>query len=133
MANVEPPTPPTADLSPRPGPEPNKDERTLAMLCHLLALCGYVVPFGNIIGPLVLWMMKKDELPLVDDQGKESLNFQITMTIVAVVCALTLCIGVGVVLLPIVAVVEIVFIIIAAMKANGGEAYRYPFCLRLIK
>ena len=113
---------------------PDKPARTLGMLCHLLALCGYIgIPFANIIGPLVLWLIKKDEHPFVDDQGKESINFQITMTLVAIPCVVLILVAIGIFLLPILAVVNLVFIIIATIKANEGEAYRYPFCLRLIK
>lgn len=135
MVNVDPPTPTPEEPAVPPASEMTKDERTLAMLCHLLALCGYVIPFGNIVGPLVLWLVKKDESPVVDDQGKESLNFQITMTIASVVSGLLICVGVGMVLLLVVAIVGLVFIIIAAIKANSGELYRYPnvICLRLIK
>jgi len=133
MADVEPQAPSPAEPTPQVIPEPTKDERTMGMLCHLLALCGYVIPLGNIIGPLVLWLIKKDEMPFVDDQGKESLNFQITMTLAMIVSALLICVAVGMVLLPVVAVIDLVFIIIAAIKANAGERYRYPICLRLIK
>lgn len=121
------------------GPEPSsippdKNERMLAGLCHLLALCGFLaVPFANIIAPLVLWLIKKDECPLVDDQGKESVNFQITMTLAALVSIILVLAVVGFLLLPILLVVDVVFIIIATVKANNGERYRYPFCLRLIK
>jgi hypothetical protein len=61
--------------------ESNSEERNWAMTCHLASFAGYVLPLGNIIGPLVAWLMKRDEFPLVDDQGKEALNFQISMTI----------------------------------------------------
>lgn len=112
----------------------DKNERTLGMLCHLLALCGYVgIPFGNIIGPLVVWLIKKDEYPFVDDQGKESVNFQITMTLAAIVCMVLVFVVIGFFLLMALLVVNLVFIIIATIKANNGEMYRYPFCLRLIK
>ena len=113
---------------------PNKTERTFGMLCHLLALCGYVgIPFGNIIGPLVIWLIKKDEYPFVDDQGKESVNFQITMTLAAIVCVVLVFVVIGFFLLLALLVVDLVFIIIATIKANNGEAYRYPVTIRLIK
>ena len=66
----------------------NKDDRTWAMLCHLSALAGFVVPFGSIIGPLIVWLIKKDEMPIVDEHGKKALNFQITMAIAYLVCFL---------------------------------------------
>ena len=66
--------------------EPDKDARTWGMICHLMSLSGYLIPFGNIIGPLIIWAVKKDEYPFVDDQGKEAMNFQLTLTIVFLVC-----------------------------------------------
>ena len=63
-----------------------KDVRTMAMLCHLLALAGYVIPFGNIIGPLVMWLVKKEDHPFIDEQGKEALNFQITVALAVMAC-----------------------------------------------
>ena len=73
---------------------PDKTERTLGMLCHLLALCMFTcIPFANIFGPLVLWLIKKDDYPFVDDQGKESVNFQITMSLVYIACGLVMPVG----------------------------------------
>lgn len=115
------------------GPPPTPEERTWGMLAHLSALAGFIVPLGNILGPLIVWLIKKDQMPFVNDQGKESLNFQIMITIVAFVAALTICIGIGIILLPAVAILAIVFEIIAAVQANSGAAYRYPVNLRLIK
>ena len=106
----------------------------MAMLTHLLALCGFVgIPLGNIIGPLVLWLIKKDTMPFVDDQGKEALNFQISLTIYAFIAGLTVFILIGFVLLPIVLIGGLVLIIMAAIAANEGKTYRYPFTIRLIK
>lgn len=105
----------------------------MGMLCHLLALAGYVVPFGNVIGPLIIWLVKKNESPFVDDQGKESLNFQITMAIAGVVSFLLIFVIIGFLLLIAVGIFDLVMVIIASIKANGGERYRYPVCLRLIK
>jgi uncharacterized Tic20 family protein len=115
------------------GPTPDKDARMMGMLCHLLSLAGLVVPFGNVLGPLVIWLVKKDTSPFVDDQGKESLNFQITATIALLIAGATICIGIGFFLLPIVGIVALVLAIIAALKANEGVAYRYPFNIRFIK
>jgi len=116
-----PPEPPAGELPP-------KDACTMAMLAHLLAL------ILGLIGPLLIWLLKKDDHPFIDDQGKESLNFQITIFIVLVVCGLLTCAGgIGIALLPIVYLVDVIFIIIASIKANQGEAYRYPLTLRLIK
>lgn len=102
------------------------------MFCHLSALAGFIVPFGNIIAPLVIWLVKKDEMPFVNDQGKESLNFQITVFLAAIVCFILIFVAIGFLLLPALAIYTLVMIIIAAMKANEGVSYRYPFILRLI-
>lgn len=108
-------------------------ERTWGMLAHLSALAGYIIPFGHIIGPLVIWLIKKDESPFVDDQGKESLNFQISITIYAIVSAILIVIVLGILLLIGIAIFDIIMIIIAAVKANEGEKFRYPLCIRFIK
>jgi hypothetical protein len=110
----------------------SSDERTWGMAVHLSALSGFLIPFGNVIAPLVIWMLQEDKSRFVDDQGKESLNFQITVTIASLVDALTFCIGIGVVLLPLVLVASLVMVIIAGVSASQGIAYRYPFNIRLI-
>lgn len=111
-----------------------KDEQNWAMICHLSALAGFVIPFGNIIGPLVAWQMKKDAMPLVDLHGKEALNFQITVTIAVLACLPLMLILIGIPLLFIVGIGALVLTIIAAVKvANGQLDYKYPFAMRLIK
>ena len=113
--------------------ETNPEARQWGMFAHLSSLAGLIIPLGNFVGPLVVWLMKKDTMPFVDDQGKESLNFQITVLIAALIAGATFCIGIGIILLPIVAIGAIVLAIMAGIKANEGVAYRYPFTLRLIK
>ena len=109
------------------------DDRQWGMFAHLAALAGFLIPFGNLIGPLIIWLMKKDTSQFVDDQGKESLNFQITVTIAALIAGALVIVLIGFLLLPLVAIVSLVFTIIGAIKANEGATYRYPFALRLIK
>ena len=109
------------------GPAPTKDECTMAMLAHLLSI---VIGF---LGPLIIWLIKKDQSPFVNDQGRESLNFQLTMLIGYIVGGLTVCIFIGGIILPAVWVVSVVFAIMAAIKANSGIAYRYPINIRFIK
>ncbi len=118
-------TPPAGDVS--------GDERQWGMFAHLAALVGFIIPFGNLIGPLVVWQMKKDTMPFVADQGKESLNFQITVSLAVLACIVLMVILIGALLLPIVGIAALVFTVIAAIKANQGVAYRYPVALRLIK
>jgi uncharacterized protein len=104
-----------------------------AMLCHLSALAMLVFPLGNVIGPLIVWLLKKDEMPLVDREGKESLNFQITISLFALVAGLLTFILIGLPLLLLIGLVNLVFIILASLEASNGRPYTYPFNLRLIK
>lgn len=111
-----------------------KDARTWAMLCHLGGLGVYIIPtVGHIIATLIFWLIKKDESPFVDDQGKEALNFQISITIYALISLLLTLVVIGIILLFAVGIFDLVMIIIAAVKVNGGEKYRYPLCIRFIK
>lgn len=109
-----------------------KDERTWAMLCHLSTLAGFVIPFGNIAGPLVIWLIKKDEFPLVDDQGKEALNFQISMTIYVIASIILMFLLIGIPLLVGLGLFDLIVTVIAAIKANDGVKYRYPLNIRFV-
>ena len=112
----------------------SKEERTWGMLSHLLSLSGYIgVPFGNIVAPLVIWLVKKDQSQFVADQAKESLNFQISLTIYAIVSCILIFVLIGFLLLGIVYIGGIVLTIIATLKANEGQFYRYPLTIRLVK
>lgn len=111
----------------------SSDERMWGMLCHLSALTGYFSGLGFILGPLIVWLLKKDQYSFVDEQGKEALNFQITMFIAAIISALLVLLLVGIVLLWILGIVNLVLIIIAVINSNNGVHYEYPFALRLIK
>jgi len=116
--------------------EVNKDARMWAMFCHLVGLAALlpIIPlFGGAIGALIIWQIKKDEFSFVDEQGKEALNFQISILIYAIVAGLLILACVGAFLLPAVIIFDIVFVIIAAIKANDGFHYRYPLCIRFIK
>ncbi len=104
------------------------------MFCHLAALLGFMgVPFGHIIGPLVVWLIKRDDDPFINDHGKESLNFQISMTIYGIVAALLVFVVVGIILLIAVGLADLIMVIIASVKAANGERYRYPCTIRFIK
>jgi uncharacterized Tic20 family protein len=112
----------------------SQDTTKWAMLCHLSALVGLLGNgIGFLIGPLIVWLIKKDQDPFIDEQGKEAVNFQITMFIgfiIAVVLSLAL---IGIPLLILLGIVEIVLPIIAAIKAGNGEHYRYPVAIRFLK
>jgi len=112
---------------------PGKDARMWAMLCHLAALAAHVCPFGNVVGPLVVWLIRKDEYPFVDDQGKEAVNFQITMSIAGLLCLPLVFVLVGIPLAIAIYLVSLVLAIVAAVRANGGERYRYPFSIRFLR
>lgn len=124
---------------------PSAEERQWAMFAHLSALLGALLTgvwgggWGCFIGPLVIWLVKKDTMPFVNDQGKEALNFNITVAIAFVVLFLlsVMTFGIGLIIaIPlwiIIGISWLVFTIIAAIKANEGVLYRYPFTLRLIK
>ncbi len=116
--------------------ELSKDARMWAMFCHLGGLAGLVpiVPaFGSIIAPLVIWLIKKEEHPYIDEHGKEAVNFQISMLLYAIICIPLCFICIGFFLLAAVGIVDIVCLLIAAVKANNGERYRYPISIRFIK
>lgn len=121
------------------------DERQWAMFAHLSALIGGLLTsgwagsLGFFIGPLVIWLAKKDTMPFVDDQGKEALNFAITVSLVCVLLLMmtVMTLGIGALLtiplLMAIGIGSLVFVILAAIKAHEGVRYRYPVTLRLVK
>ena len=115
-------------------PQVSKEEQNWAMICHLSALAGFLIPFGNIVGPLIVWLIKRAEMPLVDSNGKEALNFQITVSIAIAVCIPLMFVLIGIPLMIIIALGALILTIMAAVKISNGELeYRYPFALRLLK
>jgi len=121
-------TPPGAPVA------PTKDETNWAVFCHLAAFAFFVVPpFGHVLGPLVIWLVKKDQLPFVDLHGKEAVNFQISMTIYAIVSVFLVIVLIGIPLLAAIFVADFVLAVIAAMAASRGEKYKYPFTIAFIK
>ena len=109
-------------------------DTSLETLCHLLGLCllAPLIPLGNIWGPLVLWLWKRDTNPDVDLHGKEAVNFQISMSIYMLLAGLSMFVVIGFVLLPAVIVTDLVLVVIASVKASRGELYRYPLTIRFI-
>ncbi len=111
-----------------------QDDKTFGMLVHLAALVQLVVPtFGNIIGPLVIWLIKKDQSAWVDRQGKEALNFQISIAIYTVASIILIPIIIGIILLIAVGIFWLVMVIVASVQVNDGIDYKYPLCIRIIK
>jgi uncharacterized protein len=125
-ASSEPETPAVVEA-------PSLQERQWAFAAHLAALAGVLMPFGgNILGPLIVWQLKKNEMPFVDDQGKEALNFQITVGLAILVAFVLTFVIVGLILLPVIIIGALALTVYGAIQANNGETYRYPVALRLI-
>ena len=115
-------------------PQVSKEEQNWAMICHLSALAGFLVPFGNIFGPLLVWLLKRAEFPMVEVHGKEALNFQITVAIAFAICVPLLFVLIGIPLMFVVGIGALIMTIMAAVKVSNGDFdYRYPFALRLLK
>jgi uncharacterized Tic20 family protein len=112
---------------------PTQEERTMAMLCHLTGLLGAFLPPANILAPLIIWLLKKDWSQFVNDQGKEVLNFQISMTIYFVVGLILMIALIGFLIFPLVGLFWLVFGIIGTIKAYNGVYYRFPLTIRLVK
>jgi uncharacterized Tic20 family protein len=109
------------------------EERDWGMFCHLAVFAGFLIPLGNVIGPLVVWLMKKDRYPFVDFHGKEVLNFQLTLLVALLVSWVLVFVLIGFVLLPALAIAAVVLTIIGIIKAANGEYYRYPYSFKFIK
>ena len=104
------------------------------MLCHASALSGiFLHVVGHIFGPLIVWLLKRNESPEIDAHGKESLNFQLSMLIYNVIAGILVIVLIGIPLLILLYVLNIVFFIIASIQAGEGKLYRYPMAIRFIK
>jgi uncharacterized protein len=108
-------------------------ERQWALICHLSGFCGFIFPFGNLIAPIVIWSLKKDEFPIVDEHGKEVINFQISFTIWILIVIPFVFLIIGIPILIVLLIAYPVFIIIGAIKADNGILYRYPPAIRFLK
>lgn len=110
-----------------------REEKTWGFLCHLTSLSGFIVPFGNIIGPLMVWLLRKDSSSYVDSNGKESLNFQVNLTTFLVGIFLFLPYGIKYKLLAVLGVYGVICVAVATLKSLKGLTFRYPLALRLIR
>lgn len=116
---------PATDIAP--------EVRTWAMFAHLAALLAYVgIPFGHIFGPLVIWLAKKDDDAFISTHARESLNFQISMTIYFIISFVLMFVVIGFVLIFILFALHIALTVLAALRANDGQFYKYPFTIRFI-
>jgi len=112
---------------------PGREERQWAMLCHMSAMLMYVTVIGGLVAPLVIWLLKRDEMPFVADQGRETLNFQITTLLALLVGGCLVIVLVGFVIIGLVLLFHFIVTIIAAVKTSEGVVYRYPVCWRVIR
>ncbi len=111
----------------------SESERNWAMLCHLSAFAGFFFPFGGIIGPLICWLSRKDESLWVDENGKASMNFQLSV-LLYIVLAIPLCfIIVGIPIILFLGLLKIICIVVASIKASKGERFKYPVTIPFIQ
>ena len=112
----------------------SSDVRMWNVLCHATALAGFFVPWaGHILGPLIVWLAKRGDSPEIDANGKESLNFQISMLIYNVIAGVLCLVLIGFVILVVLHILNLVLVIVASIQANEGKFYRYPLTIRLNK
>jgi len=111
----------------------NDQERKVSAAAHLSTLLGYLIPLANIIAPLIIMLMKKQESAYIGYHAREALNFQISILFYVLICIPFVFIGIGVIMLVAVAIFDLIMVIVATIKANDGESYRYPYTIRLIK
>ena len=125
---VNPPAPAFADIAPK-----DTGEKNLGLLCQLLALCAFIIPFGNVLGPLVIWLIKRTDSPYLDELGKEAVNFNISWLIYGIIAGLSIFVLIGIILAPAVLIAWLILVIIGAIKASEGKIYRFPLTIRFIK
>ncbi len=127
--------------------EVSSGDRNMAMLCHLISFVGIVLPFGNILGPLVVWLIQREKSSFVDEHGKESINFQLSLIVYSFVGVLLLIVStilvivfIGIFMLVIVGMIvlalfvfSLIVVIVASVRASNGEMYRYPLSIRFLK
>lgn len=116
-----------------PQPMPDKETRQISMFCHLGALLGFFIPFANLLVPLAIWQIKRELDPFIDAHGKESMNFQINVTLAMLVSTFLITLGIGLLLVPLVGLGWLILTVIGGLKANEGKLYRYPFIWRPLK
>ncbi len=122
-----------SEISGVPGSPPSKEERNWALLAHLSAVAGVLLAgLGMVLGPLVIWLLKREDSEFVADQAKEALNFNITMLLGYIVGVILIPVLIGLVILPVLGLLHLVLMIVAMIRASEGERYRYPVALRLV-
>lgn len=140
IPNAYPHAAPAPSYAPAPGPrgrlvDPNAtaEQRQYATLMHLTLLLALIMPILSVIAPLVMWLAKKDQSPFIDDHGKETLNFHISILIYYAISGLLVLVAIGLPLLIVVFILSLIGLVKASLAANRGEYYRYPMCIRLVR
>lgn len=111
---------------------PESEGNMWGMILHLSVFAGYVVPLAGLVAPIVIWQIKKDQFPIVDEHGKNQLNWMISMLIYSAVSGLLIFVVIGIFLLAVLGIAAIVLPIIAGIKANNGEVWPYPLSIRFL-
>lgn len=111
----------------------SESERNWAMFCHLSSFASLIIPFGGIIGPLICWSARRNDSVFVDQHGKASLNYQLSILLYILVCIPLMFIIIGFVLLGGLLILELVTVIVASIKASRGEDYKYPLCIPFVQ
>ncbi len=109
------------------------DDRTWGSLAHLSALCGMLIPFGSLLGPLIMWRTRGQRTPFVGDQALEALNFNISIALAFLACLALVWLFIGILMLFALVLYWIIMTVVATVRAGEGQTYRYPATLRLIK
>lgn len=112
--------------------EITSEDRTWGILVHATAFAGFVFPFANILAPLIVWLIKKEESQFVDENGRQAVNFQITWTIFLLIAAASIFVLIGLVLLPLVGIAWLILVILATISASNEEVYDYPLTFEFI-
>jgi uncharacterized Tic20 family protein len=110
-----------------------QEVRNTAVAAHLSTFAGLVVPFGSVIGPLAVWLTRRDRDPFIDDAGREALNFGISIAIYGAVVLVAALMLVGIPLLIVGVIAWVVLASLAAVKASQGQSYRYPLTMRFVR
>jgi uncharacterized Tic20 family protein len=113
--------------------EMTPDEKNWGMFCHVAVFAGCIFPLGNIIGPLVIWLMKKDQYGFVDYNARQAMNFQITFLIAMLVSALLSFVLIGILMMIGLGIFALVATIKAIVASSRGEYYRYPWSIQFIR
>lgn len=109
------------------------DQRQMGMFLHLSQLLNLIIPLGGVIAPIVIWQMKKDEMPALDAHGKMVVNWMISSLIYFAVCFVLAFVFIGFLLMPVLFITGIIFSIIGGVKANNGELWEYPLTIKFLK